>query len=374
MYSEEIQTNIHKIFEINIKNIEELYKLRLNKSRTDFMVQVVLSLVSCRNVQFGEIADKMSGSSEVESKHRQIQRFISEYELDYYWIAHFILLLLPKQGKLKMCLDRTEWEFGDQNHNILVVTAYTHGIGIPIWFEVLDNQGGNSCTEDRMYIMLELLSVLGKERIACMIADCEFIGQEWVKWLISEGFTFFIDVRSNQYIEYKGKRHQISTILGNQKTKSLRDVKIFGETLNLSLRKSPKRDKKILAIVSNASVSEALNIYKLRWSIETLFANLKTRGFNLEKTHLKDPQRIRKLFALVAIAFTICFIVGLMGHKIKPLKVKKHGYKQNSFFRNGLNIIRKIMKKNNKLDFNPILQHICQLIQENISASKKIVM
>lgn len=83
--------------------------------------------------------------------------------------------------------------------------------------------------------------------------------------------------------------------------------------------------------MSNAPVSDTLNIYKLRWSIEVLFANLKKRGFNLEDTHLKDPPRIRKLFALVAIAFTLCFIVGLLAHQIKPITIKNHGYKANSF-------------------------------------------
>lgn len=374
MYSEEAQTNIAKLFETSISKIEELFGLRLNKSRTDFMGQVILALIGSRSVQFAEIADKMDGMAQTESKHRQIQRFISEYELDYHWVAHFIILLLPKQGKLKISIDRTEWEFGEQNHNILVLTAYTHGIGIPIWFEVLDNNGGNSHTDDRIYVIMELVSVLGKERIACLIADSEFIGKEWIQWLISEGMFFFIDVRSNQYFTHKGKTHQISRMLNGQKTRSIRGVGIFGETLNLAIRESPKKGKKMLAIVSNAPVSDALNIYKLRWSIEVLFANLKTKGFNLEDTHLKAPERIRKLFALVAMAFTICFTVGLQAHKIKPIKVKKHGYKQNSFFRNGLNCIRKMMKKNCKIDAKAIIQAVCLLILDNVIVLRKIVM
>lgn len=374
MYSEEIHTNIIKIFENNIKNISELYNIRLNKSRTDFMGQVLLALIASRSVHFNEIADKMDGKAEPESKLRQIQRFIADYELDYHWIAYFIILLLPKQGKLKISIDRTEWEFGSQNHNILVVTAYTHGVGIPIWFEVLDNNGGNSCTDDRMYIVMELIDVLGKERIACIIADCEFIGKEWVNWLISEGLTFFIDVRSNQYLHHKGKRYKIANLLAYHKTRSLKNVSIFEQRLNIAVRKSPEKDKKVLAIVSNAPVSDTLNIYKLRWSIEVLFANLKKRGFNLEDTHLKDPPRIRKLFALVAIAFTLCFIVGLLAHQIKPITIKNHGYKANSFFRNGLNIIRKVMKKNNKIDFKPILKLLLKVIQDNVLVMKKIVM
>ncbi|MBK9040676.1 MAG: transposase [Bdellovibrionales bacterium] len=38
-----------------------------------------------------------------------------------------------------------------------------------------------------------------------------------------------------------------------------------------------------------------LNTSKERWQIETLFSCLKSRGFNLEETHVTDLERIKKL-------------------------------------------------------------------------------
>lgn len=37
--------------------------------------------------------------------------------------------------------------------------------------------------------------------------------------------------------------------------------------------------------------------------MKTLFAALKSRGFNLEDTHLTDPKRLAKLMGLLALAF-----------------------------------------------------------------------
>src|SRR5262245_6229338 len=45
--------------------------------------------------------------------------------------------------------------------------------------------------------------------------------------------------------------------------------------------------------------------------IESLFGALKSRGFNLEDTHLKDSERLSRLLALLALAFTWAFVVGL---------------------------------------------------------------
>ena len=106
-------------------------------------------------------------------------------------------------------------------------------------------------------------------------------------------------------------------------------MKIFGLQLRFAMMATAKAGKKSLAIITNHQASGALSIYKCRWSIEVLFANMKTKGFNLENTHLKCPIRLRKLFALVALAFAICFLVGLVAHGKNPIKVKNHGYKTN---------------------------------------------
>src|SRR4030095_16695865 len=44
--------------------------------------------------------------------------------------------------------------------------------------------------------------------------------------------------------------------------------------------------------------SYILEDYKKRWKIEVLFQALKSRGFNLEATHLKDEERLKTLFSV----------------------------------------------------------------------------
>jgi hypothetical protein len=44
---------------------------------------------------------------------------------------------------------------------------------------------------------------------------------------------------------------------------------------------------------------DAINIYRLRWGIEVLFFNTKSGGFNFEDTHMTDPKKIAKLFAII---------------------------------------------------------------------------
>jgi len=54
-----------------------------------------------------------------------------------------------------------------------------------------------------------------------------------------------------------------------------------------------------------------INDYKQRWRIETMFGNLKKRGFRFEDTHLKDPNLMSKLLALLALAFCYALQIGV---------------------------------------------------------------
>ena len=75
--------------------------------------------------------------------------------------------------------------------------------------------------------------------------------------------------------------------------------------------------------------------------------------FNMENSCLRSIEKYRKLFALVSMAYTICWATGIEDGRRNPVKVKKHGYPQFSVFRRGLNLMRAFYK--NKI-LEPIMK------------------
>lgn len=85
------------------------------------------------------------------------------------------------------------------------------------------------------------------------------------------------------------------------------------------MSKTERKEEKeeILIVVTNEAVSdsaEILKTYKERWEVETLFRVYKKKGFNLESTHITDPDRIRKLIALLSLALVWCYKIGVNPH------------------------------------------------------------
>ena len=78
------------------------------------------------------------------------------------------------------------------------------------------------------------------------------------------------------------------------------------------------------------------------WDIETLFANLKTKGFNLEDTHITDPDKLSTLLAVLALTVTLCVKTGVAAARLRPIPIKKHGRRAWSLFALGVGVLRKI--------------------------------
>jgi len=109
-----------------------------------------------------------------------------------------------------------------------------------------------------------------------------------------------------------------------------------------------------LILVSFNKPERANEYYKQRWQIEMTFKAMKSSGFDIEKTHLQNIERIEKLVLLVMIAFVWCYIAGIYLHQnIKAITIKKHGRKTISIFKYGLEYIANFLlnsKMKNKID------------------------
>ena len=83
----------------------------------------------------------------------------------------------------------------------------------------------------------------------------------------------------------------------------------FRKHLSMSLASRNTHDDPIYLVSNFPMDKEAIYWYKKRFRIETLFSDRKGRGFNLNKSGLRDPERIDRL--LIAISLVDIGIVFL---------------------------------------------------------------
>ena len=324
---------------------------KINLARKKFMLNFAIGIILSKNVHVSDVVVHFDPNVELASHIRKAERFFNEYQLDYLQLAVLLLCFLPP-GRIHIAIDRTNWKFGAQNINFLTITAFCRGVGVPLLFELLDKKG-NSNTSERKLLFKKLLRILPAKQIASFTADREFIGQDWYNFLITNKIPFYIRIKSNTLVEFNGVTFHASDFALGKHKRTFENIRVQRFRLKLATKiighEKDKEDRYLL-ILTNTNVEKAIDIYRNRWSIEVFFQSIKKRGFNLENTHLTKLPRLKKLFAIVSLAFCACLNTGLWKHdKIKPMKKKKNGYKPYSFFRYGLDELRRVLLHPHKL-------------------------
>lgn len=292
------------------------------------------------------------------SRYKRLQRFFRGFNFDFNQIATFVFKLFSlKDGKWYLTIDRTDWQLGKTVINILMLAIIYEGVAIPIYWSLFRKKG-NSNTKERIELLEKFINNFGKDKISGLLGDREFIGGKWFEYLKKHKIPFFIRIKTNAITtNAQGKEVDIRLLFLGLKPGEYRilegERKLWGNELYLAGIRLTKNGE-LLIVTTNESPENALSIYLLRWKIETLFASLKTRGFRLEETHIINLVRLKKILALLTITFCWAYKTGewrIKNHE--EIKIKKHGRKEKSIFRHGLDWIRKEV-----WDSNISIEHI----------------
>jgi len=332
----------------------------LNLARIRLICLFVSSLCKVRSVNFSKLSSGFDTNVSSSSNYRRIQRFVAEVELPMKWIAQLIFSLLPQKDSLVLVIDRTNWKLGEKNINILMLGVSYKNVAFPLMFRMLDKRG-NSHTSERIALIEDFIEWFGKDCIDCLLADREFVGEDWLGFLNENNIRYHIRIRNNFKI-YCPKRqkeikawHLFNALKIGQFQHYNKIMQIRGEYCYLSGMKTIKDGKlDFCIVVSFNKPDEALEKYRQRWQIETLFRGLKSSGFNLEDTHVTHLDRLEKLILLVMVAFVWCYKIGdYIDTQIKPIAIKKHGNRAVSVFKYGLDYLARVLiSENNYFNIN----------------------
>jgi hypothetical protein len=315
--------------------------LKLHKSRLTFLSSLIIALVQAKTVNLATLVGMMESRAQAESLYRRAQRFFQTLPLNAEMVLAVVLKLHP-QKRYTLCLDRTNWKFGKLDINILTL-AYAHeGVAVPLLWCLLPRQG-NSTTSERITLLERLLRCLPLEQIDVLLADREFIGCAWFAYLQRQRVPFVIRVRENALGDGWFHLFRFFERLPVGEHKFLKHgYAIFG--VELGVAGARLTDKEYIIVVTNRNPKQALEHYAQRWQIECLFKAIKSSGFDFEATHLKHPERISSLLAVVTLAFLWALKVGeFVPHQRKPIRIKSHGRRQKSLFRTGLDYLRHLL-------------------------------
>lgn len=135
---------------------------------------MILTLCKMQTVNFYKLSTAFESSFEVLS----CIRFMYSYELDFDIITRLIVALPLHKGPYFLSKEQTNWQFGTNDINALVLDITYEGVAFPILFRLFP-KWGNSNTAERIEIIEQFIRFFSESSIESLVGDRKFIGEKW---------------------------------------------------------------------------------------------------------------------------------------------------------------------------------------------------
>lgn len=317
-------------------------------------------LLSCliplaRTVNLYKMKDYVGGvlgneDTDPDSHYRRLTRFFQDWggQEDFlHDLMRLNLRLLRKLGVNTLVMDGTSWQLGDAKVHYLVLSVLLGPVAIPIYWVQLEKLGASSQEERKA--MFERAFQLFDLKGMTLLADREYVGKEWFKFLKDNKIHFVIRLRREDYAEdtsqSKGKSYGQMLDKCRQKKKLVsKQVSVGGEAYTLVMMPNPKagaEEPVLIFLTTLPNAKKAAELYAKRWKIECLFRHLKSNGYNLEHLGLKDTGKNLLMLAVVVSAYIMAVRIGWRRRKHIAVQHYKDGSEtpEVSIFREGLSFL-----------------------------------
>ena len=324
-------------------------KLKVHKNNCSTVIDFLLSMQKAHTVNLSKMVNYSNKISTVkqDSIYKSYQRLVHNSHIEQSDIAACVIAMFDlNKSKIVLSMDRTNWQYGGKIINFLVLSVCVENTSIPLYWLELDTKG-NSNTSERIKLLDMFIKDFTVNKISYLLADREFIGNEWLDYLCKNNIKFVIRIKSNMQLETKRCEINAGRLFKNAGNGDLlsHEVKIDGITLLAQAVRS--NNNELVIVVSNDNKATDLSLlYAMRWNIECLFGQIKTRGFNFEDTHFTIQRRVGNLMKLIVLSFVICYLIGLISVLKVPIIIKKHGRPLLSYFRRGLDLMTQFLLSN----------------------------
>jgi hypothetical protein len=280
---------------------------QMYKNPREKLATMVACLIETRSCNTMELAARLPLQTErAESRYAWIERFLSAETIDdmavMETLSRRLLATLSKQGQtIVVSLDQTAL---DKERAIGMVSVRVGERALPL-FWVVKCTGGNIPIKDYLPLLQRLKSCLPDGAQVLALADRFFGSPELIEACQSQGFYYRIRLKANLILTHQGGELRVEDIARLSAQGIIEaDLCNSGVVTNIGYVHD-KGHKEAWFIAMEAPPTRTTTLdYGLRWGIEAMFADFKSRGFRFEDTHLQRTDRLSRLLLVLAIALT----------------------------------------------------------------------
>jgi len=338
--------------------ISEELRRRLPKQRKtqrESLALLVATMLNARSANLMELAAALPRAAErIDMRYQWIVRVLAnpliERDAVMAPFAREVLARAAQAGRVELILDQSKLS---DRHQMLMLAVRLGERALPLAWRVEETAGAMGWGHQRP--LLDLVAGWLPEDAAVMLLADRFYGTaDLIAACAAHGWDYRLRLKGNLRACVEGEAP--ASLARVARTRPyLTGVELTAKRVptNVGVIHDPgHREPWIIAMSGEPTYLSTLD-YARRWGIEPMFSDFKSRGFGLDDTQIRYPDRLARLVLIMALALYCAVSTGLWDQVRHPLPAEaKPARKQpknvarsrTSWFTRGLRCIARILQ------------------------------
>lgn len=278
---------------------------------------MVTGIVLGKSCQLPKLAHKAPDATLAESRHKRFGRWVQNDAItpQVYFLpfVEALLIGLARVRPLTFVMDGSEVA---QGCLALVISVLYGQRALPIAWVVVKGKKGHFPAETHVQLLRQIVDLVPPGTEATFLGDGEFDSVDLQQAVAARGWTYVCRTAKNIQVQVAGEWYALEAIDVHRGHKKMwRQVRFtaaaYGPVQVIGWWGS-EYDAPLYLVTNLADRDEACRRYQKRAQIETLFSDQKSRGFQLDRSHLSDPERVNRLLIAACLAYLWIIFLGTL--------------------------------------------------------------
>jgi hypothetical protein len=282
------------------------------------LAALISGIVASQSTQLPKIASHVPNGTKPESRVKRFTRWVGNTQVTeaVYFVPYAELLL--RHLALQTLVLVMDGSVVGRGCVALMLHVVYKGRALPLAWQVRKGKKGHFPEDLHIALVTHVYKLIPPDRAVVLLGDGEFDGTRFQQTVQAYHWSYVVRTGSHIAVGWDGDHFRCETVAACIKPGTLvvlPDVhiteKAYGPIMLLCCW--AKGYKEPLYLLTNlTSADEACRLYTKRFRIETFFADQKSRGFHLHKSHLSDPTRLARLLMAACLAYIWIVYLGAL--------------------------------------------------------------
>src|SRR5215218_10709331 len=276
-----------------------------HKAQREGLALLTATMLDVRSANLMDLAASLPrAAGRLDMRYQWISRLLGNELIDVDAVmapyAREVLARLASDGRsVVLMIDQTR---ATERHQVVMVAARVGGRALPLAWRVKETGGAIGFAEQRE--ALEAVARLLPEGVRPVLMGDRFYGTPaLIAWCREQDWGWRLRLKQDLLVFEAGGETTLAECFARGEH-LLRDVELTEQRVRTNVamvQEAGHPEPWIIALSQTPSVHTAFD-YGLRWGIEAMFSDFKTRGFNLEDSQITRTDRLDRLVLVLALA------------------------------------------------------------------------